>query len=96
LAVTDVEVIFRLIPAMPSKTAGRRPRTDCDSPDGNLFKTTGDRSDSPPRDVAQKLDNHLGKSFASRPMANRRRAIRSSASLVLPEIWAYGCGARKA
>ena len=61
-AVTDVEVIFRSIPAMPSKRLGAKTGGRIAiGPDGNLFMTTGDRSDSPPWDVAQKLDNHLGK-----------------------------------
>jgi glucose/arabinose dehydrogenase len=29
--------------------------------DGNLFATIEDRSQSPPSDMAQKLDDHLGK-----------------------------------
>ena len=53
--------------------------------------TLGDRSDSPPWDVAQKLDNHLGKVIRVRPDG----AIPPDNPFVgkagvLPEIWAYG------
>jgi glucose/arabinose dehydrogenase len=53
--------------------------------------TTGDRSDSPPWDVAQKLDNHLGKVIRITPdgkPAPDNPFIGTPG--VLPEIWAYG------
>ena len=63
--------------------------------DGNLFVTIGDRSESPPWDVAQKLDNDLGKIIHitpdgtpapgnpfGNPVNDRQGA--------LPEIWSYG------
>src|SRR5688500_8640610 len=62
LKVTDVTVIFRALPIMPSKRLGAQTGGRIAiAPDGNLLMTLGDRSDSPPWDVAQKLDNHLGK-----------------------------------
>ncbi len=91
-AVTDVEVIFRSIPAMPSKRLGAKTGGRIAiGPDGNLFMTTGDRSDSPPWDVAQKLDNHLGKILRITPdgkPAPGNPFIGQPG--VLPEIWAYG------
>ena len=91
-ALTDVTVIFRAQPAMPSrrlggKTGGRI----AIGRDGNLFVTLGDRSDSPPWDVAQKLDSHLGKIIHITPdgaPAPDNPFIGKPG--VLPEIWAYG------
>ena len=53
--------------------------------------TLGDRSDSPPWDVAQKLDNHLGKIIR----IARDGTVPSDNPFVgkpgvLPEIWVYG------
>ena len=62
LALSDVKVIFRAKPAIPSKRlGGKTGGRIAFGRDGSLFVTTGDRSDSPPWDVAQRLDNHLGK-----------------------------------
>jgi glucose/arabinose dehydrogenase len=61
------------------------------APDGSLFLTIGDRSDSPPWDVAQKLDNHLGKIIHITPEgkpAPDNPFIGKPG--VLPEIWASG------
>jgi glucose/arabinose dehydrogenase len=61
------------------------------APDGTLFVTTGDRSDSPPWDVAQRLDNHLGKILhitADGAPAPDNPFLGKPG--VLPEIWAYG------
>ena len=92
LALTDAAVIFRGLPVMPSKRLGAKTggRIVFDK-GGNLLMTLGDRSDSPPWDVAQKLDNHLGKIVriardgsvpADNPFVGKQG--------VLPEIWAYG------
>jgi glucose/arabinose dehydrogenase len=90
-ALNDVKVIFQAKPALPrnrSANAGGRIAIDRE---GNLFLTVGDRSQSPPWDVAQKLDNHLGKMIhvtpegapaPNNPFLNREGA--------LPEIWSYG------
>ena len=90
--VTDVTVIFRAQPAMPSKRLGAKTGGRIAiGRDGNLFLTTGDRSDSPPWDVAQKLDNHLGKVLHITPdgaPAPDNPFIGKPG--VLPEIWAYG------
>src|ERR1700681_4712042 len=60
--LTDVTVIFRAQPAMPSKRlGGKTGGRIAIAPDGTLFLPIGDRSDSPPWDVAQRLENDLGK-----------------------------------
>ena len=91
-ALTDVTVIFRSQSAIPSKRLGAKTGGRIAiGRDGNLFLTTGDRSDSPPWDVAQKLDNHLGKVLHLTPdgaPAPDNPFIGKPG--VLPEIWAYG------
>ncbi|MEP7309850.1 MAG: PQQ-dependent sugar dehydrogenase [Acidobacteriota bacterium] len=91
-ALTDVTVIFRAQPAMPSKRlGGKTGGRIAFGRDGNLFMTTGDRSDSPPWDVAQKLDNHLGKIIHITPdgkPAPDNPFLRTPGAL--PEIWASG------
>jgi glucose/arabinose dehydrogenase len=91
-AVSDVAVIFRAQPAMPSKRlGGKTGGRIAIGRDGNLFMTTGDRSNSPPWDVAQKLDNHLGKILHitpdGKPAPDNPFLGRPG---VLPEIWALG------
>jgi glucose/arabinose dehydrogenase len=92
LSLTDVTVIFRALPVMPSKRLGAKTggRIVID-PEGNLLMTLGDRSDSPPWDVAQKLDNHLGKIIRVTPEG---KAPLDNPFIgkpgALPEIWAYG------
>lgn len=92
LSVKDVSVIFRALPAMPSKRlGGKTGGRIAIAPDGTLFMTLGDRSDSPPWDVAQKLDNHLGKIIhitADGAPAPDNPFLGTPG--VLPEIWAYG------
>jgi len=91
-ALIEATVIFRAQPAMPSrrlggKTGGRI----AIGRDGSLFVTIGDRSDSPPWDVAQRLDSHLGKIIHITPEgapAPDNPFIGKPG--VLPEIWAYG------
>ena len=92
LSVSDVTVIFRALPIMPSKRLGAKTggRIVIDR-GGNLLMTLGDRSDSPPWDVAQKLDNHLGKIIRIAPDgAVPRDNPFVGKPGVLPEIWAYG------
>jgi len=92
LALTDVTVIFRALPVMPSKRLGAKTGGRVViGPDGNLLMTLGDRSDSPPWDVAQKLDNHLGKIIRITPDGAPApdNPFLGKAG-VLPEIWAYG------
>jgi aldose sugar dehydrogenase len=91
-ALTDVTVIFRAKPAMPSKRlGGKTGGRIAIGRDGNLFVTIGDRSDSPPWDVAQRLDTDLGKIIHITPdgaPAPDNPFIGKPG--VLPEIWAYG------
>jgi glucose/arabinose dehydrogenase len=92
LSVTDVNVIFRALPIMPSKRLGAKTGGRIViAPDGTLLMTLGDRSDSPPWDVAQKLDNHLGKiiRIAADGSVPKDNPFIGKAG-VLPEIWAYG------
>lgn len=91
-ALRDVKVIFRAQPAMPSKRlGGKTGGRIAIAPDGSLFVTIGDRSDSPPWDVAQRLDNDLGKiihiTADGAPAPGNPFIGRPGA---LPEIWALG------
>ena len=91
-SVKDVSVIFRGLPVMPSKRLGAKTGGRIViAPDGNLLMTLGDRSDSPPWDVAQKMDNHLGKIIRVTPEGTvpADNPFVGQAG-VLPEIWAYG------
>jgi glucose/arabinose dehydrogenase len=91
-ALSDAKVIFRAQPAMPSKRlGGKSGGRIAIAPDGGLFVTIGDRSDSPPWDVAQRLDTDLGKIIhitAEGAPAPDNPFIGKPG--VLPEIWAYG------
>ena len=91
-ALIEAKVIFRAQPAMPSKRlGGKTGGRIAIAPDGSLFVTIGDRSDSPPWDVAQRLDTDLGKiihittegaAAPGNPFIGKPGA--------LPEIWAFG------
>jgi glucose/arabinose dehydrogenase len=96
-ALTDVRVIFRTTPAIPShdnlsaatKTGGRI----AIGRDSNLFVTIGDRdyAGATPWDMAQKLDNDLGKIIRITPDGKPAPGNPfTSANGALPEIWAYG------
>jgi aldose sugar dehydrogenase len=91
-ALSDAKVIFRARPAMPSKRlGGKTGGRIAIARDGSLFVTIGDRSDSPPWDVAQRLDTDLGKIIHitpdGAPAPDNPFLGRPG---VLPEIWAYG------
>lgn len=92
LALSDVKVIFRAEPAIPSKRlGGKTGGRIAIAPDGSLFVTIGDRSDSPPWDVAQRLDTDLGKIIHITPdgaPAPDNPFLGKPG--VRPEIWAYG------
>jgi aldose sugar dehydrogenase len=91
-ALSDATVIFRAQPAMPSKRlGGKSGGRIAIAPDGSLFVTIGDRSDSPPWDVAQRLDTDLGKIIHITPEgAPAPDNPFLGKPGVLPEIWAYG------
>jgi glucose/arabinose dehydrogenase len=91
LALTDVNVIFRAKPALPRRRSSNSGGRIAIARDGNLFVTIGDRSQSPPWDVAQKLDNDLGKIIRITPdgaPAPGNPFIGKPGAL--PEIWSYG------
>ena len=61
-ALIDAKVIFRAQPAIPTKRlGGKTGGRVAFGRDGSIFLSIGDRSDSPPWDVAQRLDTDLGK-----------------------------------
>lgn len=77
---------------MPSKRlGGKTGGRIAIAPDGSLFVTIGDRSDSPPWDVAQRWDTDLGKiihiTADGAPAPNNPFLGKPG---VLPEIWAIG------
>ncbi|MHB1204081.1 MAG: PQQ-dependent sugar dehydrogenase [Rhodospirillaceae bacterium] len=90
-ALTDVKVIFRAYPALPRTVGGNQAAKIAIAGDGSIFMTVGDRSRSPPWDVAQRLDTHLGKIIhitadgapaPGNPFIGKKGA--------LPEIWTIG------
>lgn len=91
-ALSDATVIFRAKPAMPSKRlGGKTGGRIVIAADGTLFVPIGDRSDSPPWDVAQRMDTHLGKvihiTSDGAPASDNPFLGKPG---VLPEIWAVG------
>lgn len=91
LALKDVSVIFRAKPALPFRRSSNAGGRIAIARDGNLFVTIGDRSQSPPWDMAQKLDNDLGKIIRITPdgAAAPGNPFIGKAD-ALPEIWSYG------
>lgn len=88
-ALEEVEVIFRQTPAWRStKHYGSRLVWD---EDGSLFITLGERSLPEPRQLAQDLDNHLGKVVRIRPDGSiPEDNPYADGEEALPEIWSYG------
>jgi glucose/arabinose dehydrogenase len=90
-ALADVKVIFRAKPDLPRTRSANQGGRIAIARDGNLFVTIGDRSQSPPWDMAQRLDNDLGKSIRITPdgaPAPGNPFIGKPGAL--PEIWSYG------
>jgi glucose/arabinose dehydrogenase len=83
----DVKMIFRASPAKPG-TANIGGRLVF-APDGTLFVTVGDRFQS--RDLAQMLDNDLGKMARINPDGSipKTNPFAGKAG-ARPEIWSYG------
>lgn len=90
-SLNDVKVIFHAAPVLPRTLAGNQGGKLLVAPDGSIFATIGDRSRSPPWDVAQRLDTHLGKIIhitadgapgPGNPFIGKAGA--------LPEIWSIG------
>jgi glucose/arabinose dehydrogenase len=91
-ALKDVTVIFRAKPALParalSSNQGGRIAIDRNN---NLFVIIGDRSKSPPWDMAQRLDTDLGKMIHITPNGDPAPDNPYLGKTgVLPEIWSSG------
>ena len=87
--LTDVRVIFRVMPTYNGRQHfGSRIAF---GPDGMLYSSFGDRSDTPMRPHVQRLDGHLGKVIRIRPDGSvpddNPFVGRVDAK---PEIWALG------
>ena len=90
-SLSDVRVIFRARPPVPKKQSANEGGRIAIGHDGNLFVTIGDRSGSPPWDMAQKLDNDLGKIIRITPDGDPppdNPFIGKDGAL--PEIWSFG------
>ena len=90
-ALNEVKVIFRAAPAVPRTLAGNQGGKIAVAADGSIFATIGDRSRSPPWEVAQRLDTHLGKIIhitADGAPARGNPFIGKKGAL--PEIWSIG------
>jgi len=90
-SLSNVVVIFRVKPALPRPLAANAGGRIAIDRGGNLFMTVGDRSASPPWDVAQHLDTDLGKIIHitpdGAPVKNNPFIGTTGA---LPELWSYG------
>ena len=92
LRLTGVTVIFRAQPAFPVKNfSSKQGGRIVFARDGSLFMVVGDRDTGTPWQVAQQLDNHLGKLIHiladGRPAPDNPFLKTPGA---LPEIWASG------
>jgi aldose sugar dehydrogenase len=90
-SLSDVRVIFHAQPPLPKKQSANEGGRIAIGRDGDLFVTIGDRSGSPPWDMAQKLNNDLGKLIRITPdgdAAPRNPFIGKDGAL--PEIWSFG------
>jgi glucose/arabinose dehydrogenase len=90
-ALNDLKIIFHAAPLVPRTLAGNQGGKIAVAADGSVFATIGDRSRSPPWDVAQRLDTHLGKIIhitADGAPAPGNPFIGKAGAL--PEIWSIG------
>jgi glucose/arabinose dehydrogenase len=88
-SLDQVKTIFRALPTYANNMHfGSRLAF---APDGNLFITLGERSDTPMRQHAQRLDGHLGKIVRIRPDGTPPTDNPFVAQTgALPEIWSMG------
>jgi aldose sugar dehydrogenase len=88
-SLAQVRVIFRALPTYKGdKHYGSRLAF---GPDGMLYITTGERSDTPMRKYAQQLDSHLGKILRIKPdgsVPDDNPYVGKAGAL--PEIWTLG------
>ena len=91
-ALSGTKVIFRAKPALPARLlAANQGGRIAIARDGNLFVIIGDRSKSPPWDMAQRLDTDLGKMIRITPEGDPAPGnpfIGKSGAL--PEIYSIG------
>ncbi len=91
LALSDLQVIFRAGPALPRSLGANAGGKLAVAKDNTIFATIGDRSGSPPWDMAQRLDTDLGKiihiTAEGAPAKNNPFLNKVGA---LPEIWSIG------
>jgi glucose/arabinose dehydrogenase len=90
-ALSDVKVIFRTTPALPKTLSANQGGRIAIGADGYLYITIGDRSKSPPWDVAQKPDTNLGKiiriTSEGKPAPGNPFIGKAG---TMPEIWSMG------
>jgi glucose/arabinose dehydrogenase len=88
----DVTVIFRAKPALPARLlSSNQGGRIAIGRDGNLFVIIGDRSKSPPWDMAQRLDTDLGKMIRITPNGDPAPGNPYIGKTgALPEIWSSG------
>ena len=90
-ALSDVMVIFRAKPSLPRALSANQGGRIAIGRDGNLFVTIGDRSGSPPWDLAQRLDTDLGKIIHITPDGGAAKGNPFIGKTgALPEIWTIG------
>ena len=89
--ITGVDVIFRGTAVNARMHGANRGGRIAIGRDGNLFMTVGDGAGSPPWDMAQKLDNTLGKIIHVTPDGKPApgNPFLGKAGTP-PEIWSYG------
>lgn len=84
-------VIFRAKPSLPRALSANQGGRIAIGRDGNLFVTIGDRSGSPPWDLAQRLDTDLGKIIHITPDGGAAKGNPFIGKTgALPEIWTIG------
>ena len=89
--LNEFRAIFHAVPAVPRTLVGNQGGKIAIAGDGSLFATIGDRSRSPPWEVAQRLDTHLGKIIhITTDGAPARGNPFIGKAGALPEIWSIG------